>query len=114
MRTDKEADIRGTIVALLAGAVILLVFAGAWLFKDQLHDGLDVMVDVLGITKGEVSNVIELFANIVGWSIVLGANILWLPGAVVPPWALVSLAGLCVLAAGYLWLRNRERGNIQH
>ena len=110
METDRDIEIRGIIAALLVGAAMLVVFAGAWLFKDQLSDGLDVMAEALGVTKGEVSNVVELFTNIVGWGIILGANMLWLPGAIVPPWALVSLAGLCVLAAGYLWLRNRAHG----
>ena len=109
MGTDRDTGIRGAIVALLAVAAMLLVFAAVGLFENQLNDALGRMANVLGVTTGEISSIGELFGNIVGWGIILGVNILFLPGFIVPPWALAALAGLCVLTAGYLWLRLRAR-----
>ena len=106
MGTGRNEDIRGAIIALLAGAAILQICAAAWLFEDEINDALNT----LPVTKGEISGVTELFANIVGWGIILGANLLWLPGAIVGPWPLAVLAGVCTLAAGYLRLRLRARG----
>ena len=110
MRKDSNADPRGFIIALLVGSSLLLVFAGARLLEDQINDALNVMSKTLGVTKGEISNVVELLGNILGWGIIILANLLWLPGFIVPPWALIAVAGLCALAAGYLWLRLRASG----
>ena len=56
----------------------------------------------------EFSNVIDLVVSFVAFGIIILVNMLLLPSFLAGPWTLAALAGLCLLAGGYIRLRKRE------
>lgn len=100
MRTGLDADSRrGVVFLLLAIAAFMLVFAGVWIFETQLNNFLQTPG---GWFKGGSGDLGDLALALVGTFIIIAANLLWLPGALIPPWIMVGGAAVCVLVAAYI------------
>ena len=116
MRTQRNSDAHAVIVGLLLTAAIMLVCAAFWFFVEQVNDLLQTPGEWVGrsLHPAEDASGWEIFTNmlvaLVGMGIILVANLLVLPGAIVGAWALIALVVLCLITAGYLCFRVRQRG----
>ena len=116
MKTQRDSDTHAVVIALVAMAAILLVCAASWFFVEQINDALDTPGEWVGrnLHPPEDSSRWESVLNVVlalaGVGIILLAKLLLLPGVIAGTWALTALAGLCVLVAGYVYFRVRQRG----
>lgn len=100
MRTGLDAETRkSVVVGLLVSAAAMLVFAAFWLFEAQINDALNTPGAWL---KGGSGGIDDFALGLAGAFIILAANLLWLPGALIPPWVLVGVAAVCVLASAYI------------
>lgn len=107
MKLHRAEGLHSGAVMLLALAALLIVFAAFWFFRDRISDALNVLP--ITSPSEEFSGAADLILSFASMGIILFANLLWLPGAIVGHWGLLALTGLCVLAAGFLWFRARQR-----
>ena len=98
-----------SVLLVLAGA--LLVFAALGFiyefFEVQINDALDNLP--ITSPSQEFSSVWDLVVSFAAFGFVILINFLLLPSIVTGPWTLTALAGLCLLAGGYIRLRIRRR-----
>ncbi len=107
MKPLRAADLRVGAIVLRALAALLAVSTAFWVFEDQINDALGRLP--LTSPSEEPSSVKDLVVSLASAGIIVLANLFWLPGALVGTWVLAALAGLCALAAGYLYLRSLRR-----
>lgn len=93
---------------LLAVAATLLMFAVFGFFEDWINDALNALP--ITSPSEEFSSIIDLVVSFAAFGIIILVNLLWLPSFLVGSWTLTALAGLCLLAAGYIRIRTRKRG----
>lgn len=94
VNTSRSADIRGVGIMIIVMAAMLLVCAAFGFWKEQINDALNALAAEWNVGFHESSNLILGFVFV---GIVMIANLFWLPTALVSPWALLALAGMCLL-----------------
>ena len=99
-KRDGGRDSGAAQVALWGLAVWLAVCAGAWFFEEELNSAL--MTPAVWAYAGD-----NAALGIVGAAAIVVANVVWLPGGLVGPWALAAGAVGCAGAAVWMWWRGR-------
>ena len=92
---------------LLLIGTFLLLCAVFGFFADQINDMFNNLSEQGNVGTSPDADVVLSF---IIFFLVILANFLWLPSAFADPWILATLAGVCVLVAGYLLLRIHNRG----